>query len=316
MNQSSLNEKIRVSYGTAIILGLIEAKQDVAPTTAYLLWDEGCVGSCSFCPRANGNSKTRNLSRIVWPEFDFFEVVSRLTSEPRPFSRVCLQTGFKPDVEEKLVLLAGELLRNRLTTSVTLCPSQAGLAEKLLSMGIDHIGIGLDGASEESYREHKKKSWQRDWPCLMQLLSKYPKKIEVHLIFGLGDSEETFCDTIFKIVQAGGMISLFALTPVNGGSAPDLKAYRRMQIFRYLVETKGLQWSNFSFSDGKLTSFNGPAPELKKLLDNGTCFRTSGCGNCNRPYYNERPGQKFFNFPRPLTEDEFTTALEESGVFS
>ncbi len=50
--------KIRVSYGTAIVLGLLEARQDVAPTTAYLLFDNGCIGSCSFCSRANGNQKS------------------------------------------------------------------------------------------------------------------------------------------------------------------------------------------------------------------------------------------------------------------
>jgi biotin synthase len=314
MNSPLAQELIRVSYGTGIVLGLIEARQDVAPTTAYLLWDRGCVGSCSFCPRANGNERTKKLSRIVWPEFEFAEVLRRLSASPQPFSRVCLQTGFNPALNERLIEIAKELIDRGLTTSVTLSPSQTELADKLLESGADHIGIGLDGASEQTYNLHKKKNWQKDWPILLQLLKKHRNRIEVHLIFGLGDSEETFCRRIAEIVKNGGQVSLFALTPVNEGTAPELASYRRIQVFRYLCENKGYSIEDFFFEDGILTGIAKAPPELKSLLDEGDCFRTSGCGNCNRPYYNERPGQKFYNFPRPLSNQEFSQALKETEL--
>ncbi|HPT48467.1 MAG TPA: radical SAM protein, partial [Candidatus Rifleibacterium sp.] len=151
--------KILVSYGTAIVLGLVKARQDVPPTTAYLLFDRGCIGKCSFCPRANGNAVSRKLSRITWPEFDFETVLQRLTSEPRPFRRVCLQTGYNPETEELLQDFAGRLIASGIRTSMTLSPSQTELALKMLAKGLDHVGIGLDAASESTYLEHKRKDW-------------------------------------------------------------------------------------------------------------------------------------------------------------
>lgn len=43
--------KIRVSYGTAVAMGLIRAKIVVKPTTAYLMTyhDGKCINDCKFC---------------------------------------------------------------------------------------------------------------------------------------------------------------------------------------------------------------------------------------------------------------------------
>ncbi len=304
--------KIRVSYGTAIVLGLIKARQDVAPTTAYLLFDTGCIGQCSFCSRANGNARSQRLSRVIWPEFDLTTVIERLTTEPRPFRRICLQTGYNPATTGILKNLAARLIASGISTSMTLSPSQTELALEMLQQGLDHVGIGLDAASEDTYREHKRKDWSLDWPALEKLLTAAGKRVEVHLIFGLGDQEETFAGRIQAIVDAGGAISLFALTPVNAGSAPDLDAYRRMQAFRYLCEKGRTRFEKCSFSAGRLTGFGIENHEkLLAALDSGSAFRTSGCGDCNRPYYNERPGQKFFNYPRELSASEFSLAVAE-----
>lgn len=317
INNETLNSiQIRVSYGTAIVLGLVKARQDVAPTTAYLLFDQGCIGSCSFCPRANGNQQSKRLSRITWPEFSFATVVEKLTSEPRPFKRVCLQTGYNPASIDSLKALAAVLIDSGIATSMTLSPSQTELALEMLNNGLDHVGIGLDAASSETYKEHKRKDWQTDWPALQNLLQKAGNKIEVHLIFGLGDSEEAFCQRIHEIVAAGGKISLFALTPVNGGSAPAIAAYRRVQAFRFLCENKTTNFSSCRFSEGRLISFGiNDRQKLASMLQNGDAFRTSGCGDCNRPYYNERPGQIFFNYPRALSASEFSQALSDMQLF-
>ncbi|PKL42746.1 MAG: radical SAM protein [Candidatus Riflebacteria bacterium HGW-Riflebacteria-1] len=301
--------RIRVSYGTAIVLGLLQARQDVAPTTAYLLFDRGCIGQCSFCSRANGNTASKKLSRIIWPEYELAEVIQKLTTPPLPFARVCLQTGYNPESEIELKKLAKQISATGIATSITLSPSQTVLAGELLDLGLDHIGIGLDAANSETYAEHKKKDWQTDWPALQNLLKQHGSKIEVHLIFGLGDSEETLCQRIQEIVDGGGQISLFALTPVNGGKAPELAEYRRMQAFRFLCEQGKTRFENCRFTNGRLVALPFSDAELVAALDNGNAFRTSGCGNCNRPYYNERPGQTFFNYPRPLSAAEFAAAM-------
>lgn len=303
--------KIRLSYGTAIVLGLLNARQDVAPTTAYLLFDRGCIGQCSFCSRANGNERSKKLSRIIWPEFELEQVIKKLTTPPLPFARICLQTGYNPKHETELKTLAEKFINTGIATSVALSPSQTQLARELLNLGLDHVGIGLDAASHKTYAEHKKKNWQHDWPAICELLKLNGNRIEVHLIYGLGDSEETFCHRVQEIVDSGGSISLFALTPVNGGEAPEVSEYRRVQAFRFLCENHKIRFEDCKFRDGRLIALSLANEELIAALENGNAFRTSGCGNCNRPYYNERPGQTFFNYPRTLSAEEFAAAANE-----
>lgn len=306
-----MSTAIRVSYGTGIVLGLIKAKQDVAPTTAYLLFDQGCIGKCSFCSRANGNRRSENLSRIIWPEFVMEEVMNRLTQKPLPFKRICLQTGYNPSLENELEEIIMQIIKTGIPTSATMTPSQDTLAQRLLENGLDHVGVGLDAATPESYALHKRRDWSLDWPKLKNLMGKFPGKIEVHQIYGLGDSEQVFMQQVQAIIDAGGKVSLFAFTPVNGGTPPQISEYRRVQAFRYLCEKGLLRLENCSFRDGQLIKLGLSKSELVKSLDDGAAFRTSGCGDCNRPYYNERPGQLFFNYPRALMTSEFEQALQQ-----
>ncbi|NLM16503.1 MAG: radical SAM protein [Candidatus Riflebacteria bacterium] len=307
-----LSLKIRVSYGSAIKASLINAKQDVEPGVAYLLYDEGCLGRCSFCSRAHGNKKSEKLSRVLWPEFPLGQVVEALKKSD--FGRICLQTAFNPAKEPVAEQIALELLKIGVPVSMTMTCSQTDFALNMLAAGLDHVGIGLDGASKETYELHKRRNWDKDTESLFRLLSKAPGKIEVHMIFGLGDSEETFARMVQSLHDKGAFVALFALTPVNESQVqPSLAPYRRMQLFRYLSEKKVLTFSDCRFENGKLVSFGISSEKILREADNGDAFRTSGCKMCNRPFYNERPGGLMFNFPRPLSEEEFSLALKETS---
>ncbi|MBP7633735.1 radical SAM protein [Candidatus Ozemobacteraceae bacterium] len=306
-------EKIRVSYGTALVLGLKHGTQDTPPTTAYLLWDTGCRGACSFCPRANGNLESRRLSRIIWPEFPTETVIDALSREPRPFERVCMQTGWNPDTEESLIDISKYFIDRNFTISVTVHPSQTALAGRLLGLGIDHVGIGLDAASADTYQRHKQRPHDTDYPAVLDLCRTWPGRVEVHLIAGLGDSEETFIRRMDALMDAGGDIALFAFTPTNGtGSSPELPSYRRIQAWRWLRRKGAVSVDRAVFRDGRLADFGLPTQSLRHLLSDGLAFRTSGCGACNRPYYNERPGGVMYNYPRSLTPEESDKAVAEA----
>ena len=47
------------------------------------------------------------------------------------------------------------------------------------------------------------------------------------------------------------------------------------------------------------------------LPASGEPFQTSGCPNCNRPFYNEQPGGILYNYPRPLTAEETAQAVQD-----
>lgn len=101
-------EKLRVSIGTAAVLGLTDARLDVAPTTAYLLTTGGCLSTCAFCPQARSSVSSRDLlSRVAWPEFPLDHVLAALAS--------CIghQSGppMAPAAESGLDLRSGEFVK-------------------------------------------------------------------------------------------------------------------------------------------------------------------------------------------------------------
>ncbi len=308
---------VRVSYGTAISLKLKSAAQNVAPTTAYLLWDSGCHGRCSFCPRQGENVAENRLSRVTWPEQNWDDVCRRLAAGEGEFRRICLQTGWNEAARTELLERVKELLALKRPLCVTLHPAQVDTAEQLIQMGVECVGIGVDAASARTYRVHKQREWESDLPMIEKLMESHAGSVSIHLIFGLGDTEREFAQTVDWVYARRGKVGMFALTPVRGARqalcAPDLGAWRRMQIFRYLRSCRLLTFSSCRFAEERLVGLPFTDAELRSLLRSGDAFRTAGCPDCNRPYYNERPGGILYNFPRPLTEQEAEQCISEAG---
>ena len=78
MTDTFFPEKLRVSIGSAIVLGLLKGKLDANPTTIYLLMcrKEKCSANCGFCPQArNSKGRADRLSRVTWPTFATEKVV-------------------------------------------------------------------------------------------------------------------------------------------------------------------------------------------------------------------------------------------------
>ena len=56
---------IRVSIGTAIELGIAKGKNDIPPTTAYIMIGNRCNNKCSFCSQSmESSSRKDKLSRM------------------------------------------------------------------------------------------------------------------------------------------------------------------------------------------------------------------------------------------------------------
>jgi biotin synthase-related radical SAM superfamily protein len=81
MRKGGLPEKIRVSIGSAIVLGLTNGIMDAEPTTTYMLTyrPEKCSANCGFCPQARmSKGRADMLSRVTWPRFPTEQVVSKI----------------------------------------------------------------------------------------------------------------------------------------------------------------------------------------------------------------------------------------------
>jgi len=313
---------IKVSIGTAGVLGLDEVRMDAAPTTAYLMVGGRCRMDCAFCAQARSSSASAlKLSRVTWPPFDEGEVLEGLAEAASRGSirRVCLQVTVSKGYLQRTMELARAVRRAcGLPVDAAVLLKDISQVEELLAAGIEHIGFGLDAASERVFEQVKGGSWARALALIEETARRFPGHVAVHLIVGLGETEREMAEAIQRLHDWGAIVGLFAFTPLRGTHMegfppPPLATYRRMQVARHLIVHNLARVGDFSFSpSGRLTAFN--LPELREILADGVAFQTSGCPDCNRPFYNERPGGPLYNYPRPLRAEEVERAIEELGI--
>ena len=312
---------IRCSIGTAKVLGLKNIKSDTLPTTAYLMVGEHCKFNCAFCAQAReSGARTDMLSRVVWPEFRTNEVIQGLQTPEaqKVMRRVCLQVvqeGKALDETKSLVTIIKKE-RPNLPICVSAGPRSLEEIEELLRQGVDRVSLALDAATPEVFALSKDGSWESRYELLVEAACQFPGHIGTHLIVGLGESEEDMVKMIQDMYDRGITAALFAFTPVKGtrmGNSPKpaLNHYRRIQAAHYLIRKNYARSEEFKFRDGKLTGFPLPLEKLRDCLAQGEAFQTSGCPGCNRPYYNESPGEELYNYPRPLTQEEVERSWQE-----
>ncbi|MGQ5710227.1 radical SAM protein [Desulforudis sp. DRI-14] len=309
---------IRVSAATAAVIGLKNSRLDARPSTAYLMAGENCLRSCGFCPqgRASG-ARTDMLSRVTWPPAEpdrVADLVGRAYEQGR-FSRACIQAvqgrGYRREVAGLL-----EAIKRRTPIPVAVCLAPAGVRELKgwFEQGADRAGLPLDTANPGLHARLKGRSWERDLALIEGAAAAFPGRIGTHLIVGLGETEEEMTRLIGRITGLGVTVGLFAFTPVRGTPLegrmpPPLASYRRIQAARYLLASGSVAPEGISFRQGRIVDFGVPAGRLRRLLAGGDAFRTSGCPDCNRPFYNERPGGPVYNYPRTLTPEEEEQAI-------
>ena len=320
---------IRLSQGTAACLGLKKIRIDAAPTTAYLLHGERCRMSCAFCPQAGGKGAkgepgakettgtAHRLGRVTWSPFSRQELLTRLPrAAPGGLKRICIQGVKSPAGNAELLQFIKEV---KVVSTLPLCvstwvESEADVAQ-LFEAGVERVSIALDAVNPLAYTRFKKGSLQRRSDLLLNCARLWPGRMSTHIIVGLMETEEECVTLMEKLLQTGIRVALFAFTPLKGTAlvahpAPQLGTYRRIQAARFLLEKQLVTCSAMRFQDGRIQFFGLSGTLLREYLRDGTAFQTSGCPDCNRPYYNERPGGVMYNYPRPLTGTEVKEAIQ------
>ncbi len=312
---------INVSSGTATVLGLSEAFIDAPPTIAYLLVGERCERDCSFCTQARSSrARAQALSRVIWPPYEEKKTLSALKEayESDKIQRACLQVTVSPGYLSRTEEMIAQLKGIPVCASVVV--SNLDQVARLLDSGLEIVGLSLDAANEEVYRHVKGGSFDRALGLIEEAAKRFPGRIATHLIVGLGETEEEMARLIQRLHDRGVIVALFAFTP-NPGTAledlepPPLSTYRRVQIARHLIVHNLARVQVFTFSSkGRILHFGLKHEELLEALHDGRAFQTSGCLDCNRPYYNERPGGALYNYPRPLNATEIRQAMREADL--
>lgn len=328
-------EKIRISVGSASVLGLdYRSGFKELPTTCYVMtFKEGhCKANCGFCPQARSSkSSIEKLSRISWPSYSFKDFLKHLKNLPvsSRFNRICIQTLNYPENYPDLVEIITEIKKiSNIPISVAIPPMSKEKMIKLKIIGVQRLGIALDGATPEIFRKIKGTeidgpySWEYHLQKLKEATEIFSEGfVSTHLIVGLGESEEDILTLIEDLNAQKILISLFAFTPIKGTkfekyAKPQVQSFRKLQLGRYLIVNKKQNLKIFTFnSGGELLNINIDKKELQTIINQTEAFFTSGCPGCNRPYYTSKPSGSFYNFPRDLNELEKREIYRELSEF-
>jgi biotin synthase len=287
-------------------MGLESGKIDTCFSTAFLMtYAEGrCDANCAFCPQAReSESSSDRLSRIAWPVYNWDEIAGQF-SDNTPFKRVCIQVLNTPDVIDEVERIIKELrIETSFPISVSIHPLTIDEMRRIHDVGATSIGIAFDACTESIF-ESVKGSVRG---------SSYRWDI------GLGESEEEIAEFLKMMKSRNIRVGLFAFTNIRGTAMenqnpPALSKYRRIQVVHYLLANDIINEDQISIAEDGGIQITLPESRLKEILSSGAAFQTSGCKDCNRPYYNERPSGPLYNYPRPLSYDEVMEAIAATGM--
>jgi biotin synthase len=309
---------IRVAIGTAKVLGLVNIKMDVPPTTAHIMTSGRCMFDCKFCAQAKtSNADQKLLSRISWPEYEkekFFKLLKKRQDE---FKRICLQVVHSTGHEGYLRYVKEIKDACDLPISVDLKADNLGMIGRTFEAGADVVGLPIDAANPNVYSQIKQGSLSSQMELIAQAAKEFEGKISTHLMIGLGESEKDAALAMIEMHKNDVTTGLFAFTPVRGTGLekreqPSIEHYRRIQIARFLIYNDFMPDIKFD-KNGKILNYGFSYEELLNKVK-PSAFQTSGCPGCNRPYYNERPGGVLYNYPYVPSNEEHKKALQEATI--
>lgn len=311
---------IRLSLGTAIELGLLNKKSDIPPTTAYIMIGNKCSNKCAFCSQSTESSTRKDkLSRVIWPEYSKEEILSAFENyKGNNIKRMCIQSMASEDAHEAVAEFI-EYIKDKINMPISLSAKleKKEDIEKFFSYGVDKIGIAIDAANKHLYETIKGNNYEEKLEFITNMAKEYEGKISTHIIVGLGETHKDIYDLYTYLKLNNVTISLFAFTPVKGTkmekiNQPDIESYRRVQLMTYMINN-GYEKESFTFKNGYIDDIKID-DKIKKDIENGYPFEIRGCKNCNRPYYNERPGSTIYNYSRALNDDEKLLAIKEINL--
>lgn len=306
---------IHISIGTANALGLKEIKTDANPTTAYFMTPGKCFFDCGYCSRAKGSPDSDRLSRVIWPtwrnEDGVFNRLDRAFKEKK-LKRACIQVVNNESSFDDTIQYIKKIKRySSIPVSVSIRTKNLEFIKKLFDAGADRVCLPIDIVDEKLHEKYRT-GFLKDTLDFIEVAAKtYPGRISTHIIIGLGESEKEVVELIKKFRDLKVTVGLFAFTPIKGTKLadrgqPSLPKYRRLQIAHYLIKNDIKQEFEYN-SKNEITRFDIPREKLKNSV-----FQTTGCPDCNRPYYNETPGGTIYNYPFPLSEEKFESVLKEA----
>ncbi|MEM3468911.1 MAG: radical SAM protein [Nitrososphaerota archaeon] len=335
--QQESPEYVRISLAAAMTLGLVNGAFFRGATlycvNLLLTYSNGCVGRCAYC----GLSRSRKLEkiwtdysfiRVDWPTVSLNEVLERMDSCPY-VERVCVSMVTNRRAPEDCLTIVRRLRKKTDSISGLITPTiiDRSWLEELKRAGADKVGIAIDAATPELFDKLRGKGvggphrWEKYWNTVEEAVDVFGRyNVGVHLIVGLGETEEEMVRCIQTAYDIGALTHLFSFFPEEGSimeehTQPPIGQYRRIQLARYLINKGLTSADNMRFDNfGRLIDFGLEKDVLDEVIESGLPFMTSGCASkkrdnaCNRPFSDYTPYHALIgemrNYPFVPTKDD------------
>jgi biotin synthase-related radical SAM superfamily protein len=336
-------EYVRLSLAAAMTLGLAEGRfyrnARLGCINLLLTYASGCKANCSFCGLARenphrNNPKFEKFIRVAWASQPLDEVIERCANAPDWVERVCISQITHPRAQSDTLEICRAGACAHTASGEPLDRAHAPKSrDDILDMkeaGADRIGVAIDAATPELFDKLRGKPakgphrWEHYWDIFDQALEIFGQDmVGVHLIHGLGETEEELVKAIDRARAAGGSTHLFCFFPekfsaLGDKPQPAPSGYRRIQLARWLIDHDQVRAADMSFDDqGRLRDFGVDADTLEVAIALGKPFMTSGCPGasgevaCNRPFGNEKPGPDLRNYPFMLNDEDLALVREQ-----
>lgn len=335
---------LRMSLAAAMTLGfkngLFYRGAKLHCINLLLTYQEGCLGSCSYCGlsrKRNGAYPEKSFIRVTWPTYKTDDIIDRMVEKRNKLKRVCISMITNNKATEDTLDVTNRI-RTRIDLPISLLVTPTLLGRKDLvsfkDSGAERIGVAVDAVTPDLFDKHRGRGidgphrWEKYWKIAQQALDIFGKgMVGVHIIVGLSETEKEMAGAIQKVRDMGGKIHLFSFFPESGSRLaeyplPPAGQYRRMQIARYLIDEGSSREDDFVYDNSdRIISFGITDGELKRVIDLGTPFMTSGCPNenghvaCNRPYGDSMPGPDIRSFPFMPEQEDLVKIKEELRMY-
>ncbi len=333
MEKANSPQYVKTSLAAAMSLGLEKGSfaDGVRLTGLNLLltYENGCAGRCAYCgvtrDSRSGPKLKKTFIRVKWPTYSIDTILERLKNNSSSFERICISMVTHGQAFKDTVYLTEKIHGcSALPISLLIAPTvikKKENIEQFKKAGAQMIGVAIDGATQQVFEKYRGREvngphkWDKYWEALQHSIDVFGKYMAgVHLICGLGETEEEMVQAIYRAHSMGAKTHLFSFYPeantaLSEKNPPPLLSYRKIQIARYLINE--MQWgiNKFIFDEnGNLVKFED---DISFLLSDGAAFMTSGCpcrnsnfAACNRPFANERPSEVFRNYPHLPSQEE------------
>ena len=326
-------EYAKMSRATAISLGLLRQRmyRGAVNRCVNLLvhYPEGCSANCAYCGLARkrpGLYEERSFIHVDWPIHGMKAIVAAINDAPSYVKRTCISMITNGKCTKDTMEMTRRLKRETsLPISVLISPTllERQDLEAIKEAGADKIGVALDLATPVLFDQFRGKGvsgphrWDKYWEILNIGLDTFgPTHVGVHLMVGMGETEEEMVALMEKLWNMGVMNHLFAFFAEEGSALgnrpqPLWPTYLRIQLARYLIEEGLVSKERVTFdTEGRIVDFGLETDRLMSIVNLGTPFMTTGCLSpdgqvaCNRPFGNCLPDDKQWNYPYPPNEEE------------